>query len=435
LGGGRSRTATIAYDRNPSLRELLDAARGRLDGPDGRFADAPLIEAGIRTTLGRAYRTLGDHAVAETQLRRVTELHRARLPPAAEERLLGEYDLVTVLVRLSKFDEARARLDEADALAGPRRDGLGELGLRAKLARGAYHFQRLEVQPALQAYTAAEAMQRAVQPDDVPLAAHIRLTIGDASLRLGNAARAEAIAREVLAGDPFNEDNVGLSMLASARRLLGNSLRNQGRPAEGIPHLQRAVEEQERSRGPDDQSTIAAMSSLGYLYSLVGDVARRAEIQREVYARSVRRWGEANQYTLVERINLGDAEHEVGRLAVAEAHLRAAVDGLLVTSGEGSSLVDAARYSHASVLGALGRHAQVLALVERIEGTRLAGASADARGDGKLAALRGRALLGLGRSEEGRAEIRRAIELLRAEGQGEAELAPLRALLAPAGAG
>lgn len=429
LGGGRSRTGTVAYDRNPSLRELLDAARGRLDGPDGRFADAPLAEAGLRTTLGRAYRTLGDHATAEEQLRRVTELHRRRLPPGDEQRLLGEYDLVTVLVRLSKFDEARARLDEADALAGPRRDGLGELGLRAKLARGAYHFQRLEVQPALAAYTAAEAMQRVVQPDDVALAAHIRLTIGDASLRLGNPARAEAIAREVLAGDPYSEDNVGLSTLASARRLLGNALRNQGRPAEGIPHLERAVAEQERARGPDDQATIAALSSLGYLHSLVGDVQRRAEIQREVYARAVRRWGEANQYTLVERINLGDAEHEVGRLAAAEAHLRAAVEGLIGTSGEGSSLVDAARFSHAGVLVALGRHAQALAVIERIEATRLAGASADARGDGKLAALRGRALLGLGRAADGRAEVERAIGLLREEGQGEADLAPLRALL------
>jgi eukaryotic-like serine/threonine-protein kinase len=426
LGGGRSRTATIAYDRNPSLRELLDAARGRLDG---RFADAPLIEAGIRTTLGRAYRTLGDHAVAEAQLRRVTELHEARLLPADEKRLLGEYDLVTVLIRLSKFDEAKARLDEADALAGPRRDAIGELGLRAKLARGSYHFQRLEVQPALQAYLAAEAMQRVVQPADIPLAAHIRLTIGDASLRLGNAARAEAIAREVLAGDPYSEDSVGLSTLATARRLLGNALRNQGRPAEGIPHLERAVAEQERSRGADDQSTIAALSSLGYLYSLVGDVDRRARIQREVYARSVRRWGEANQYTLVERINLGDAEHEVGRLEVAEAHLRAAVDGLVVTSGEGSSLVDAARYSHANVLVALGRHAQALAVTERIEKTRLANASADAKGDGKLTALRGRALIGLGRADQGRTELTRAIDLLRAEGQNEAELAPLQAML------
>jgi hypothetical protein len=149
----------------------------------------------------------------------------------------------------------------------------------------------------------------------------------------------------------------------------------------------------------------------------------------------VRRWGEANQYTLVERINLGDAEHEVGRLPVAEAHLRAAVEGLIETSGEGSSLVDAARFSHADVLVALGRHAQALVVVERIEATRLAGASADARGDGKLAALRGRALLGLGRTAQGRAEISRAIERLAAEGQDEGVLAPLRALLAEGKAG
>jgi len=51
------------------------------------------------------------------------------------------------------------------------RDAIGELGLRAKLARGTYHFQRLEVEPALAAYTAAEAMQRSVRPDDLPLQA------------------------------------------------------------------------------------------------------------------------------------------------------------------------------------------------------------------------------------------------------------------------
>lgn len=430
LGGGRSRTSTIAYDRNPTLRELLDSARQRVEG---RFAGAPLIEAGIRTTLGRAYRTLGDHAVAEQQLRRVTELHRAALLPDDERRLLGEYDLVTVLVRLSKFDEARQRLDEADALAGVRRDAIGELGLRAQLARGSYHFQRLEVEPAARAYAAAEAMQRVVQPDDVALAAHIRLTIGDAALRLGNPAKAEAIAREILAGDPYTENGVGLSTLATARRLLGNSLRNQGRPAEGIPHLERAVAEQERSRGPDDQSTIAALSSLGYLHGLVGDVRRRAEIQRDVYARSVRRWGEANQYTLVERINLGDAEHGVGRLDVAERHLAAAVTGLIATSGETSSLVDAARYSHANVLHALARHRDALSVIERIETTRLANASADAKGDGKLAALRGRVLLGLGRAAEGREQIERAIAQLQAEGSDAATLEELKALITAPG--
>lgn len=409
LGGGRSRTSTIAYDRNPTLRELLDAARLRLEG---RFADAPVVEAAIRTTLGRAYRTLGDFAVAEAEFRRVTELNRSRLLPQDETRLLGEYDLATVLVRLSKFDEARERLDAADALAGPLKDAASELGLRAKLARGTLHYQQLQPQEALDAYVAAEQMQRVVRPDDVPLAAHIRLTIGGAELRLRNPAAAEAIAREVLAGEPYTEQNVGLSTLATARRLLGDSLRNQGRPADAIPHLLQAVAEQEQARGPDDQSTIAALSSLGYLYSLTGNEARRAELQREVYTRSVRRWGADNQYTLIELINLGDAERDVGNAERAREHLAAAVAGLERVSGPDSTVLHAARFSYAGALAETRRYEEALAVAEQVDPAKLAASSSDASGHGKLAELRGQILLGLGLEAEGQAELERAGKLL-----------------------
>jgi non-specific serine/threonine protein kinase len=408
LGGGRSRTSTIAYDRNPTLRELLDAARLRLEG---RFAAAPVVEAGIRTTLGRAYRTLGDFAVAEAEFRRVTELNRSRLLPQDDARLLGEYDLVTVLVRLSKFDEARQRLGEADALAGPRKDTVSELGLRAKLARGSLHYQQLQPQEALEAYRAAERMQQVVRPDDVALSAHIRLTIGGAELRLRNPAAAEAIAREVLAGEPYTEQNVGLSTLATARRLLGDSLRNQGRPADAIPHLERAVAEQEQARGPDDQSTIAAMSSLGYLYSLTGDEARRAALQREVYARSVRRWGADNQYTLIELINLGDAERDVGNMERAREHLAAAVAGLEQVAGPDSTVLHAARFSYAGALADTRRYQEALAVVGQVDPAKLAASSSDASGHGKLAELRGQILLGLGLEAEGQAELERAGQL------------------------
>ena len=409
LGGGRSRTSTIAYDRNPTLRELLDAARLRLEG---RFADAPVVEAGIRTTLGRAYRTLGDFSVAEAEFRRVTELNRSRLLPQDDARLLGEYDLVTVLVRLSKFDEARQRLDEADALAGARKDAVSELGLRAKLARGTLHYQQLQPQEALDAYVAAERMQRVVRPDDIPLSAHIRLTIGGAELRLRNPAAAEAIAREVLTGEPYTEQNVGLSTLATARRLLGDSLRNQGRPAEAIPHLERAVAEQEQARGPDDQSTIAALSSLGYLYSLTGDEERRAELQREVYARSVRRWGADNQYTLIELINLGDAERDVGNAERAREHLAAAVAGLERVAGPDSTVLHAARFSYAGALADTRRYEEALAVAGKVDPAKLAASSSDASGHGKLAELRGQILLGLRLEAEGQAELARAGALL-----------------------
>ncbi|MDP1693360.1 MAG: tetratricopeptide repeat protein [Burkholderiaceae bacterium] len=424
LGGGRG--SAITYERNPTLRELLDTAQLRLQG---RFEQTPQIEAGLRSTLGVAYRTLGDFAAAEGQLRRATELNRLRLAPDDKTRLLAEYDLVGVLVRLSKFDEARARLDEADQLGQALRDDGGELALRAQLARGAFHFQRLEVEPASAAYSAAESLQRSLRPDDLPLQAHIRLTLADAQLRMGNAARAEGIARDLLAGEPYTEASVGMSLLASARRLLGNALRNQGRPAEGIPHLERSVAEQERARGPDDQATIAALSSLGYLYSLTGDEARRARIQREVYARSLRRWGAQHQYTLVEQINLGEAELDIGQYEAARAHLQSAVEGLLSTAGPQSRLVDVARFSYAGALHAVGRHREALAETDSIDAAKLAGASADAQGDGKLAALRGRVLHALGRIDEAQPVLERAIALLQQQGEDEAAIAPLRGLL------
>jgi hypothetical protein len=55
------------------------------------------------------------------------------------------------------------------------------------------------------------------------------------------------------------------------------------------------------------QSTIAALSSLGYLYSLSGDDARALVVQHDVYRRVLERWGARHQYTLVEQLNLGAA--------------------------------------------------------------------------------------------------------------------------------
>ena len=255
-------------------------------------------------------------------------------------------------------------------------------------------------------------LPRVVRPDDIPLSAHIRLTIGGAELRLRNPAAAEAIAREVLTGEPYTEQNVGLSTLATARRLLGDSLRNQGRPAEAIPHLERAVAEQEQARGPDDQSTIAALSSLGYLYSLTGDEERRAELQREVYARSVRRWGADNQYTLIELINLGDAERDGGNAERAREHLAAAVAGLERVAGPDSTVLHAARFSYAGALADTRRYEEALAVAGKVDPAKLAASSSDASGHGKLAELRGQILLGLRLEAEGQAELARAGALL-----------------------
>src|SRR3546814_6576514 len=87
----------------------------------------------------------------------------------------------------------------------------------------------------------------------------------------------------------------------------------------------------------------------------MGDTAKALSTQREVYRRSLGRWGRHNQYTLVEQLNLGSQEQEAGDLKAALVDLRSAENGLLALSGEHSPTVQAARVARARVLSDLGR--------------------------------------------------------------------------------
>src|SRR3546814_5785473 len=71
LGAGIGGDSPAWYVRNPSLREILDAAAQRLDQ---RFGGGPLLRAGLHQTLGRAYRSTGAYIKAEPQLRSAVEL-------------------------------------------------------------------------------------------------------------------------------------------------------------------------------------------------------------------------------------------------------------------------------------------------------------------------------------------------------------------------
>jgi DNA-binding winged helix-turn-helix (wHTH) protein/tetratricopeptide (TPR) repeat protein len=425
LGNGIAGGSNAWYDRNPSLREILDLARSRIAG---RFDGAPLIEAGIHATLGRGYRTLGDFKTADVELRAAYELQKAVLPAGDERLLLADYEWIGVLLRLSRFDEAGQRLAAADAAAGARLDGADELALRARLARGAFHYQQLQPEPALAAYRVAETLQRRLRPDDWGLSAHIRLSLAGSLLRLARPAEAETEARAVVDGADYSEARIGLSTRAFARKLLGDALRNLGKPAEALPQLEQSVAEQERARGPDDQLTITALSSLGYLRSLTGDPAGALATQREVYQRAARRWGADSQFALIEQLNLGDAEVESGDAARGLPHLQAAFEGLAKVSGAASSVVQSARFSLAHALTALGRHGQALALLEAIDAAALATAAADAEGDARLALLTSEALIGLGRRDEARMKIDSALARLTVAEADEEVLAELRVL-------
>jgi non-specific serine/threonine protein kinase len=432
LGADLGGNSPAWYERNPTLREILEASAAHVDR---RFAGEPLLRAELHQTLGRAWRSTGDYARAIDQLRPAAELLQAAFGAGDERSILAHYELAGALAHLSRFDEAKAALDRADAMAGKRRDGISELALRAHLARADVEYQRMRVQPALAEYRRAAALQRQLRPDDVPLAAHLQLAIAGCDLRLGRPRDAEAIARTILAGAPYTRESIGLAAIATAWSRLGNALRGQRRYPEAIAATRQSLADYEHSEGADSQGAISALSALSYLYSLDGDGAAALRMQREVYERSLRRWGADSQYTLVELLNLGSDESDGGDLASALRHLRQAEAGLVRVSGTHSPVAQAARVAEASVLSDLGENVRALALIDAVDPAAYQSTTSDPGRAAVLEGMRARILMRLGRKSEGRRLMREALAGMRQAGVSAEEIASFEERESPAGAG
>src|SRR5690606_39305135 len=120
--------------------------------------------------------------------------------PADPLTLRTRYALVRTLAysnTAAHITEAGALLDATDAMLGTGLHGDDDLALDAAYARGVFHFQQLQIEPALQAYRRADRLQRLLQPDDALMAAAIRENIADGTLRQGDLAGAVAQLREI----------------------------------------------------------------------------------------------------------------------------------------------------------------------------------------------------------------------------------------------
>ncbi|TAN06464.1 MAG: tetratricopeptide repeat protein [Rhodanobacteraceae bacterium] len=420
LGAGVGGNSPAWYERNPSLREILDAAARHLD--DGRFAGEPLVLADLHQTLGRAYRSTGNFARAGAQLEAAADwLQRTR--GADDPRtVLAQYELATVLAHLSRFADAHALLDRADAAAGARLDAASEIALRANIARGNVLYQQMQAKPALAAYTRAEQLQRRLHPNDAVMSAHLLLSIAGCNLRMGRPKQAESIARGLLAGAPYTQAAIGLAALATARSRLGDALRGQGKYEEAIPVTQQSLLDYERAQGPDSQGAISALSTLSYLYSLTGDDAKALALQRDVYQRAAKRWGADSQYALVELLNLGSDEYDDGDLQAALPHLQQAERGLAKVAGNKSPVTQAARVALANAMSDLGRNGEALAMIAEVDPVAYQATTSDPGRALVLEAMRARIEVRLHRPGA-EAHLRDAVNAMQAGGVSADEIA------------
>lgn len=421
------------FEGDPTVREMLEKAALPLAG---RFDHDPATRGGIHAALGDAWRTLGDRERAAQHLRAAVQDYAEAFGAADELTLRTRYGLVRTLAyggRPEGFEEAARVLDETDRLAGTRLAEDGELALQAAIARGQYHFQRLEIAPSITAHRRADTLQRRLHPDDAPMAALIRSSLADATLRSGKAEQAVPMLRALLADPLLAPERVGESTVAGYRIMLARALRGLGRYAEALPLAESAAATTERILGPDDYATLVQMSVVASIHDYAGDCAKALPIARTVRERMAARYGETRQATLIETGNLGFKEIDCGDRERGLALLGAAEAGLREHHGQDNVAAHSFRYGLARALLDQGRSREALAMAEGLDVRALSAGDATPGWEHRLHALRGRILLLAGEREAARRLLEDAVPALATLGTEDAdELARLRQALAQA---
>lgn len=375
-----------AFERDPTIKDMLDAASR---GVDGKFGHEPSVRGSIHAALGQSWRTLGEGERATEELRAALRDFTTAFGADHPLTLRTAYALVRTLVYASRntdFKEAGRLLAETDVRAGARLQANDELALDAAFARGNFHQQQLQIRQALPAWVRADTLQRLLFPTDTQRAIVIRTNLADALSRSGEPDKAIALMRAILADPLLDAKQIGSDRVATVQMNLARALRNQGKYDEALPLAQAAAAIGERVYGPDNYQTLVRRSTIASIQDSAGNCAAALPIQRDVARRMAAHYGNGKQATLIETGNLGLMEYNCGDRHIAITLLRDVEGNLRRQFGESNAAAQSFRLSLAEALIEQGQRDEARQLLDGLTEQAMDAAGGD---KAELARVRG----------------------------------------------
>jgi len=344
------------------LRDVLDEAASRLDSS----AVDPLVEADLRSIVGRGYAVLGEIRAAEPHLARALLLGRDILGADAIETLLLQSHLSNVLKDLGRLDEAesmarqnvegaRSRYGEASNEWLGARNNLASILIRAR--------EFTEARSILEDVLARRESRDGVDAESVIVVLSNLATIESEEGRHEDAARLRRRQLVLSRRHHGNEHPRTLTALINYATSLERLERTEDRPQvlelrEEALALARAV------HGPSHLGTFAAMNNLASLYRTLGRRTEAAWLLEEIIDRAPATLGEGHIAVVAARKNLADVCADDGRLKEAFAQMELAMRGAWESLPERHPLRGVTVVESARILSRLGRTREAIALLD-----------------------------------------------------------------------
>jgi tetratricopeptide (TPR) repeat protein/tRNA A-37 threonylcarbamoyl transferase component Bud32 len=287
-----------------------------------QFADQPLVDAALRTTLGVVYQRLGRNEEALALHERAFALRANSLGEENPDTLASRYGIGKSLGEMQKLVEAevavRATLKGYERALGE--DHESTLATRSLLATQ-LHFQgRYEESEAL-IRDVLERRRRLLGPED-PRTLDTMSELGMFLRNRGKWADAETVLRAAVE----SQRRVAPASVIASLSSLGVVLQSQHQYAAAEPYLQEALERSRRDRGEDHPSTVIHLHNLATLLMDAGKLAEAEAAASEALQKSRELRGDEHSETLKALSVMGIVSSRRGRAAEAERYYRESIE-------------------------------------------------------------------------------------------------------------
>ena len=418
----------VAAAQTVSIVELLKRSSLRAGK---RFSGMVEVEVEVRVMLGRMYSRLSMLAEEEAELVQALSLIEKR-PVAVSATLRNRVraSLAETLATRGKVREAQALLQKIEPDVKFVRGRSAAIDA-IDLARAEFTtlYMQDKFADALVPGTRMVALSDELPAGDLIVRFANRFVFADLLFRTGQYDQARAMLATLLK-PPYDSTSVGEVMVARARIsrarvefALGNHTAIESELSEARDVLLGLT-------GERDYYVAIANAELSSFYESRSDFLQAMELGRRALAGFTLSVGEGNTATRIVALNLAIIEQNTGNSASALARLESGRAWFVEsTGGEQGRVVQSIDFERARALTSLGRPAEAIALLSKLDHKRLAEATPGLDWEWRLQAERGRALIANRQFDAGKALVQSALPKMDETGTAEWVKAGYRKLI------
>jgi len=401
---GRSNPFVVSKGQNASIKDILLGARERIAA---RFAAEPMVEASIRTNVGRLFNTIELMPQAEEEYRRALTIYEREHAQDGHDALKTRAFLIACLTRLSKFDAAQDELNTLDRLAAKSNDAQTRYLLAT--AHGAYYFNHGDYDKAQPVYLDAIKLHDEVDADNISAGDSLRLDLIGLYTQNKHIDDAKREGRDLLAALESRSDRNELS-IALAKHMLGRALTVDGDYGEAEAMLLDAQKTILRMMGKESTRNIMVLNDLFDVCTMRENWACALDYAQRGYESALSKFGENHFATSLLLANWGKMLYQNGDLDSAQDRLQVAYPKLEKILGMDNPQTLEAGIFLAAVRIDLGKTDAAVSVLTPIEEKLKTSAEADGAWKYQVQALRGMLLKRSGARADAVPVLRAAVE-------------------------